>query len=1038
MRHLILILSSFVLIAGCAKNRGIEPLRYDEKKDWLAKNDFTGAGAERDIYCTKITAVKNSNDGGFIFSGNQSDMRCGYFDFTEDKMQFKSTQGPYKGRDNAASATPIILQWPVTHHQNQLNTVDGKTVNKEIDDDRLKFNEKNFFVIDFASPDISEQDSFTGDSKCWTVKSRRRVDGSVDVQPGYISFLVEVVYNRECPTSWEPLHNGFTNYTVQYRYSFKKWEASTTYKPFAYEGELDPNMRKFGYFQSIKEELNPKDGRMKNIFFINRWDPTKTHHFFFTKNTPDEYKYIFVDIFKKTNEIFEKANLKTRFEIHENTDIDGKEKNLGDLRYSFINIVEEADPSAPLGYGPSDADPFTGEIISANLNIWTSSLKDYIRRIKKSSARVPTKWQDSDLYVKMSEFLKMTPDQWGTAWESSDKRAIFLQHMTQETTYGYPGFNAFTLTPNLASVEAFVDKPTPFNKMAGGVKAQNIFTMDKSLFADKSQWVKELYNVKEKDSKFTVQPSLTNFTPLEQRAVFNLLKSGTTTSGDMAGAEMLSQLSTEIEKHDKDTLAAIKGNIRGHCVMDVEGALGGMDPQIIEGFTNEEIAHNIVYRTAIHEFGHNLNLRHNFYGSVDHNNFPEPSVPKMKVDDKGQLVQSVGADGKPELWPTVSSTVMDYLRLQDDYFTERGWEPYDVAAIRYAYSGGKLDDGKLYLFCTDEATATNALCNKFDRGWTPSQVAMSFIDAYEDGYYTRNYRDGRAYWNTGAYMSGIVGTMRELKEFLPMWRAAFYETNMREQLKKKGFGKDESEQMITEMNREIKKAIKLTLAFYQSVLQQSNVDKPYRSEYDLGTGALQRMGIGTDKLVAMYFMAGDDALFYNPNRVMLNASYMSYMYDPDFAVMLEQIQENIVTQRVDMEPWFISFGRDLFAKSAMDYSNRDDQTMINKIKVKRYAAHEIRSYFDYDLADAGNAAKTANLVTLKTSQDADFKAGEQVALIRSNTNYYVFSKQQNPFAFDIYKNIKSAEDAQSSATEGQLDLQELYYIYTFYTTIGLN
>ena len=41
---------------------------------------------------------------------------------------------------------------------------------------------------------------------------------------------------------------------------------------------------------------------------------------------------------------------------------------------------------------------------------------------------------------------------------------------------------------------------------------------------------------------------------------------------------------------------------------------------LIEGKTPQEIINTILYRVAIHEFGHNLGLRHNFYGSVDAGN----------------------------------------------------------------------------------------------------------------------------------------------------------------------------------------------------------------------------------------------------------------------------------------------------------------------------------------------------------------------------------------------------------------------------------
>ena len=52
-------------------------------------------------------------------------------------------------------------------------------------------------------------------------------------------------------------------------------------------------------------------------------------------------------------------------------------EQLGDLRYSFLNWTTQAELSSPLGYGPSAADPLTGEIISANANVYGYVLDRY-------------------------------------------------------------------------------------------------------------------------------------------------------------------------------------------------------------------------------------------------------------------------------------------------------------------------------------------------------------------------------------------------------------------------------------------------------------------------------------------------------------------------------------------------------------------------------------------------------------------------------------------------------------------------------------
>lgn len=1099
MKHLILILLAGVFAVSCAKNRGTEPLRPEITKYWQNKADYTGEGETRDIYFSKVTVVKNSLDGGFVFAGYQSDMTVGYFDFSEQKLTFKSVQGAYRGRETSLTSTPIIYQWPITHHEAQLQKIDGKTTNQEIDDDRKPWFAKKQFKADFGTFDVGDMLGHNPLNLCWRLASTRQVEDSVQTEPGYITFLVEALYERNCQSA-KAYVNGHGTYTVQYRYSFRKME-QTTYKPMAYKGEQDQAMRKFGYFQSIFEEENPKDGMVKNVFFVNRWDPEKEHYFYFTKDFPEKYKYLFYDIFKKTNAVFAEKKLKIRFVLRENTEGNGKVKEFGDLRYSFVNLVEEIDPSAPLGYGPSDANPFTGEMISANLNVWSGMIKYYLKVLEQSAKRNPewfqlqskqwvedgskSKWETSDLFLRMKDMMDGEhPSTWTQSWDDRQDMRDFFAHMVSRTTYAYPGFNMFTQGHAFQTAEAIVERPYKSEgtaELKQIKQLQNIgvpFSNDgiNGAFIDKTlaqQLLKNTYEFKKHNDSTFVRPVPMAYKPLEEmasmKAIAGVHGSAAISAHRMPDMEMLKEFSKAMHDHNEEAIDFVSMNKRGHCVLAAQESLAGVERFILDGFTTDEIAENIIYRTSIHEFGHNLNLRHNFYGSVDKKNFLKPSVPMytaeyvyeyeqnedgtvkidpvtnepvIKYDDQkkpiykldpvtGRPMQTgkklpIVKNGQQLMWPTVSSSVMDYMRLQDEFFSTQEWEPYDKAALWFAYSGGKVDENKNYLFCTDEHTITNALCNRFDLGTTPSEVVMSLIEAYEDGYYSRNYRFGRAYWNTAGYPSAIVTTMRELKEFLPMWRTAFYESAIREELSKKGVEANQKEQVVTEMTRDIKQAIRISLAFYHSVLQQSAVDKPFRSEYDEFTGGIKRMGIGFDKLAAIVFLMGDDQLYYNPNRVMIEASYLTYAGVPEFASIMEKIIEDTVTVRVDMEPWFISTGRQLYAQSAMNFSNREDESFINQIKIKKYTAFELDQYFGYQ----PKQALVTDLVTLKSSKDADFIPNEKVALVRVNSNYYMFSEQNSPFAYDIYKNVKQSEEFESSSVEGKLDIQELYYIYT--------
>ena len=56
--------------------------------------------------------------------------------------------------------------------------------------------------------------------------------------------------------------------------------------------------------------------------------------------------------------------------------------------------------------------------------------------------------------------------------------------------------------------------------------------------------------------------------------------------------------------------------------------------QLVKNVSDEQIINDILYRVAIHELGHNLNLRHNFYGSVD---AKTPDVPTKILVQENHL-----------------------------------------------------------------------------------------------------------------------------------------------------------------------------------------------------------------------------------------------------------------------------------------------------------------------------------------------------------------------------------------------------------------
>ena len=219
----------------------------------------------------------------------------------------------------------------------------------------------------------------------------------------------------------------------------------------------------------------------------------------------------------------------------------------------------------------------------------------------------------------------------------------------------------------------------------------------------------------------------------------------------------------------------------------------------------------------------------------------------------------------------------------------------------------------------------------------------------------------------------------------------------------------------------MQKTTMLAMAFYQSVIQQSSVDKPYRSVYDEKTGALKRLGIGIDKQVAMMFLAGDDSFPYHPNRYMIHQSYLSHMFDAGMSKFMHKIWENVVTVRPDMEQGFISYGRMLYARSAKNFYNRDTDDFIRKIFVDSYGAQaDLENELGVDLPEDFNA----KLVTVKSNKNPSFQIGEEVAIIHFDRKFYVISKSRSPYAYTVANGAISNMNNGSSSIQDKIDLEE--------------
>lgn len=1037
------------LVLGCVKDR---PITYipDPDRDLMEKQSFTGANESPAFWAYKVTVDKTSGSG-FTFTGFQSEMKVGYFDFTRDQLRFLNANVNYTDTNNIQLSPEVLNEWSVTHSDRRLAEQDGYTTNREEENNYLGWDKKRFFKVDWEKANISEAASFpftvdfASTYMCWTKRSSELLDDSREITDEHISFVIRVDYqqNSICTYVYGDLRRqarGDFTFSVDYKYSFKRIpkEGSPTYRPFKYSGEDDLLEKKYGYFQTVLEG-RAEDNRYENTFFMNRWDPTKKHDIYFAPDFPEKYKPVFYETICHANRLFARNGLSNYpiveqscreladaegnplkdmtctsglcFDLKEN---DGSKK-FGDLRYSFFKIIEDLE-RGPFGYGPSDANPFTGEIISANTMIWTGFLKYYLNVLKMNSEReqetIPVVGEDGNVavdengnvkyapnpnyrYSSSTLFNKMKLHHLGSNisdWTSTSRyldvnsqtRPEF-EYLLSQMTYGYPGWNAFTSHKNFPGL---MDNPQSFQAPK----------YDERLF------------------------KLSSFEDIQSSA----------RALNLPDIDIMSDRLSKAKAIAEDYLLGESYGIRSprdSLVYPYSEVLVNASGMFALNLSAEEIERRIMVQVALHEFGHNLGLRHNFYGSVDEKNFRK------------------SADGS---YQSKSSSVMEYLDMRDEVVGLPEYEAYDEAALVYAYSNGSKDISRekntLYLYCTDEHAILNALCNRHDSGTTPSEIIKSMIERYDERYFLMNKRFDRAYWDTSQYYSYVFSTMHSMKKVLMMWRTSMRESYISKKLDSSGksYGPDKKMQILEDIETDLRQAIKLTIAFYDSVLQQESSERSWLSKYNEQSGAVEEIGILYDKVFAMLFLMGDDPILYNPNHYLGKASFVTYLNDYGYKEMVDKILENSLSVRPDMEPWFFGFAKMLYARNATNVYNLSDNALVEKIAFRCYTPGGFQSRFGMDVSNYVHegSSKTDILDTdlipmeqfANEVTDPYFKDNNgYLGVTKYNGNYFVASSVKNPYAYSMIEiMVRGTLKNEDSAGLAKSDIYQSYLMYNYF------
>ncbi|NQZ19959.1 MAG: zinc-dependent metalloprotease, partial [Bdellovibrionales bacterium] len=435
----------------------------------------------------------------------------------------------------------------------------------------------------------------------------------------------------------------------------------------------------------------------------------------------------------------------------------------GDLRYTMVVLIEDIANSL-LGYGPSVANPFTGEIVKAHTNMYKGTLE-----------RVAPRVYDGLIELEELEATNASTQQIAT------QNALSALVANQGNGGGQPAPNApqfkinITDQTRLNDIMPAVDFSFLNDSMPIAPKSLVDYTTELTDFMASKEW-KDLSKLKGKPTpsiedfyknnlKKKLELIATKADPIAQFKKPNL-KDFSVAGSDVEKLREASSYSFAAHKLEEKNLGSNYVNkhvyTQYHEEMmnfDTLGKVGIKDIEVVEGIRDENgklkdwtlltdrqqrqlteilVVHYYI-PTLVHEIGHNLGLRHNFLGSADVENYYTAEEQKK-----------LGLTGDVRY-----SSIMDYNYSSLNGLSTFGH--YDLATLRFGYDR-TLDttDGqrvavesdiltqfllnpeapelKRYRYCTDENAGASIECDRFDEGANDLELTNHYIETYYNRY----------------------------------------------------------------------------------------------------------------------------------------------------------------------------------------------------------------------------------------------------------------------------------------------------------------
>ena len=315
-------------------------------------------------------------------------------------------------------------------------------------------------------------------------------------------------------------------------------------------------------------------------------------------------------------------------------------KKMGDARYSYFYWVTEPQRSGPLGYGPAQADPETGEVIVANANIYGGAMQTYSQYAQDIIDLVNGDLVAADVITGefVRDYLK------NQAQNDADTAAIFGSLEARRGHAHDSDFHADDQpkAPETKQAPISPEEATFQRAMSLKLKAPTRVLQDYEI-PELTELLRDRPRLQQamEDSLPRVDPKFyhdrlnrISGTWIEDLMINDEVKlaaeyvdpTGTMSQGDLHKALSPATWSSKFALKKEDDRMKLLGKNCLYLGEFADDAVYGLAKEMKgSGKTREEVrkivAQRILQGVLEHEVGHTLGLRHNFSGSTDVFNF---------------------------------------------------------------------------------------------------------------------------------------------------------------------------------------------------------------------------------------------------------------------------------------------------------------------------------------------------------------------------------------------------------------------------------